>query len=520
MDYVTFVARYFPTGVDAHLYRKRLAPPGSPGKIPAKPFKKTGMPEPEVLLESSRPESMFDIGLSPFMGDGTFVQFGAIDIDDYAAGHTRESLAARLKVFGLPLSIIPSKSVGGFQLFMNLSEPIRARDLRACLKKMAVWLGMDPDFKGSKIEILPKQGKILIADGDIGTSLILPKAAYQDEIIANTRTVDQWNEILDEGEFADGPACLFPLFMSNPGVYRNNIIFQYGLFCRYKYPFEWERRMEEKNETAFDVPMDAREMASIIKSVASNDGYTYTCSAAPFESVCNKELCKTRKYGVQANSPVLSKIDTTDVTVLKTDPPTWFINIADSKGEDHRMSLTTEQLYYVDKFGRRCLEVIFEVPELPIQKQWKVLINEMVTKAIKIEVPPEMTEAARIFDQIISFLRTATVTGDQAMMVKNRVYVEGEENMTAYFRLADFHRWLEQTRSSRMTMNDLGKALYEYSQDGRIPVQMVKLQPLNLNVFRVAITDQGVRDHVENFFLSREAGRTKKMVEKAERKLI
>ena len=86
--------------------------------------------------------------------------------------------------------------------------------------------------------------------------------------------------------------------------------------------------MEKYNRDYMDPPLDANEVTVLQKQVGADkvDGslkYMYKCTQPPVESVCNKALCKTRKYGVGVSGsdhPVYS-----DLRALESDPKIWFL---------------------------------------------------------------------------------------------------------------------------------------------------------------------------------------------------
>jgi hypothetical protein len=95
--------------------------------------------------------------------------------------------------------------------------------------------------------------------------------------------------------FGDGPPCLQRLATNGfPEGTRNNCLFNLGVYCRKKYGDDWESELEALNYKLMDPPLAASEVIQVQKSKE----YQYTCEQAPLVSVCSKDACLGRKYGV------------------------------------------------------------------------------------------------------------------------------------------------------------------------------------------------------------------------------
>lgn len=494
MNYRDFIAEYFPTGVVGFLHRVRKGKPSDPGKCPHKTKYVHRAPTADEWEKCGDIDSMFDIGLSPFLEDGECIRWGVIDIDEYS--YSLEDIESRIALFQFPLTPIQSKS-GGWQLLVSIKERAKAKDVRKALTKMAVWMGFD--IASPKIEILPKQSSIIIGEKDVGTAMILPKACHMDEVIQNSISIKDWNALMDEGLFNEGPPCLFPLFLAHKradGSHRNDFIYQCCVYFKYKFPTEWQEKAFEVNSAILPEPLEDAEINTIIKQHEKGDLF-FKCKGEPFESVCNKELCKQRKYGIRANSPTLSRIDMDGMTMLETDPPIWFMTLVDSDGVEHRVRLESEDLYRVERFKKRCMETIFEIPETPNQKNWHKLLNNYLKNATRISVPPDLTEAAKLSDWIYSYIDETVPTYKPENLTKNFIYVEEGEQLIVYFRTINFHNWLEATRRKAGTLAELGGKLIQYSRDGSLPIKQARISDLKIDVWRIPIQDPLLKSSVE-----------------------
>ena len=96
----------------------------------------------------------------------------------------------------------------------------------------------------------------------------------------------------------DGPPCLQMLCRDGiPEGARNNGLFNLGVYLRKANPDGWESEILEHNMKFIHPPLPLGEVNTVAKQLERKD-YAYKCSDAPINSVCNRELCMTRKFGI------------------------------------------------------------------------------------------------------------------------------------------------------------------------------------------------------------------------------
>jgi hypothetical protein len=78
---------------------------------------------------------------------------------------------------------------------------------------------------------------------------------------------------------------------------RNNAIFHYGVYAKKKWPSEWKSRLTMFNIAASANPLSESEV-DIIKRQHDKKDWGYKCNDAPMCNLCDKKLCKSRKYGI------------------------------------------------------------------------------------------------------------------------------------------------------------------------------------------------------------------------------
>jgi hypothetical protein len=98
----------------------------------------------------------------------------------------------------------------------------------------------------------------------------------------------------------DGPPCLQTLCtqrISEGG--RNNGLFNIGVYLRKAYPDSWESEILIYNAKYLDPPLPLNEVNLVAKQLGKKD-YAYKCKDAPICDYCNADVCKTRKFGIEA----------------------------------------------------------------------------------------------------------------------------------------------------------------------------------------------------------------------------
>ena len=84
--------------------------------------------------------------------------------------------------------------------------------------------------------------------------------------------------------------------------------------------------------------------------------YYYRCEEPPISSLCNKRICKNKKFGVGGGEEEIP-YELGTLIKIDTDPPTWFIDV-----DGHRLELSTEDLMSQERFRRKCVDTINKLP--------------------------------------------------------------------------------------------------------------------------------------------------------------
>lgn len=333
-------------------------------------------------------------------------RFGAIDVDDYDLNH--KALAAKVKKMELPLVHCRSKS-GGAHLYLFLDNWYPAALVREYLTEMAALLG----FAGR--EIFPKQDKILFDRGDVGNFINMPYFNANETVryaLSETGEALTLEEFLDKVEatrvplakleiaphvesredLKQYPPCLEQIVQQ--GVindYRNVTLFNLTVAHRKASPENWKRLLEESNARYCSDPLPAEEIVNLQKQ-HDKKAYGFQCTAQPLCNFCNKEVCKSRKYGIGGSGPVdFPKL--TGMTILNSSPKMFFLDY-----EGKRLELQADHLSSQAAFQRACIEQVDMMPPTIKPHDWNKVVNDLLGTAIKLEAPPELTLSGQFED--------------------------------------------------------------------------------------------------------------------------
>lgn len=417
---------------------------------------------PTVELWRKHLEGQQGLGVIPILADGT-CRWATIDIDQFNINHVE--LHAKVDELGLPLVVCRSKS-GGAHLFLFLRPGANAKIVTDVLKDWAAALG----YAG--VEIFPKQTQLSSAD-DVGNWLNMPYmsgtrttryaldiqgTAYKPEeflALAANKMISQEEltaiklpelaDQSDDGFFEDGPPCLCTLSQRGfaEGT-RNNALFNIAVFLRKRDGDDWAQHLERYNAEFMKPPLGQSELKAIIKSVNKRK-YNYKCKDQPIVSVCNRNLCHERLYGVGQDGPSNPGVVFGQLEKLETKPPTWRWTV-----NGKRLELSTEDLMNQHRFHKRVMEELNLLPFFLKPDSWTKLLREHLAKATNITVPDDATPAGQWMLHLERFCtgRVRASTKDEILL--GRPYTDKAAQRT-FFRSHDLFEFFNRNHVNGVT---------------------------------------------------------------------
>ena len=410
------------------------------------------------------------VGAIPINSDNQ-CKFGAIDIDTYPIDHGY--LVRKLKGFDIPMAVCRSKS-GGAHLYMFFAEFYPASEIREYLHEIAATIG----YSGS--ELFPKQDQILAERGDVGNFINLPYFDSEqtlrymvDEdgqdvsledflnwVDANRMTMSDLSTLntgVNSSDFEDAPPCVQTMLNNGfPEGTRNKGMFQTAIYLKKKFPDGWQQEMEAVNPQHFNPPLPAIEVVQIQGQHEKKD-YGYLCNEEPFCSHCNKQLCRSRKYGIGGGSngkPDMPNIS--GLTVLLSEPRLYFLDV-----DGNRLELSTEQLQIPLQFQRACMEQINFMPPTLKPADWQQIVNDLLKNASQIDVPEELTVAGQFKEllQVYCTSRIRAMSPEELELGK-----PWTENGKTYFKIKGLQEFLYNRNFNKLTRPQIQERLKELNE--------------------------------------------------------
>ena len=369
------------------------------------------------------------LGIIPINEDNQCV-WGCVDIDSYA-GFDHKKLIEQIKQLKLPLVVCRSKS-GGAHVFLFTTESVSAERMRDKLTEIKTALG----YGGS--EVFPKQIQLKSQD-DTGNFLNLPyfngddttRYAFLEN--GNAASLDgfyglyQRNVQQDitkikierpKSDYDDAPPCIELMAMNKiPEGGRNNAMFHFGVYAKKKWPAEWKSRITMFNIAASTSPLSESEV-DIIKRQHDKKDWGYKCNDVPMCNLCDKKLCRSRKFGIgeEIVFPAL-----TDLQKIKLEKPYYYLNVDGERLHLENVKFLKQQ----SLFQEACMEQLDFKPPTVKPKDWDMIINPLMKNHEPVEAPEGVTTADQLTNHLEEFCLNRHIGSDVTDLKKGGVWTNG-----------------------------------------------------------------------------------------------
>jgi hypothetical protein len=367
------------------------------------------------------------LGIIPINDDNECV-WGCVDIDSYA-GFDHKKLIDKIKQFKLPLLVCRSKS-GGAHVFLFTTESVSAERMRDKLTEIKTLLG----YGGS--EVFPKQIELKSAD-DTGNFLNLPyfggnkTTRYAFTGDGDAATLEEFYELHDyikqkditkikierpKSEYSDAPPCIELMAMNkipeNSG--RNNAMFHFAVYAKKKWPAEWKTKLTMFNADATMVPLTENEL-DVVKNQHTKKDWGYKCNDIPMCNLCDKKLCRNRKYGIgeEIVFPAL-----TDLQKIKLEKPYYYLNVDGERLHLENVKFLKQQ----SLFQEACMEQLDFKPPTVKPKDWDMIINPLMKNHEPVEPPEGVTTADQLKNHLEEFCLNRHIGSDVTDLKKGGVW--------------------------------------------------------------------------------------------------
>ena len=439
-------------------------------------------------------EGRMGLGIVPIR-EGNDCLFGVIDIDTHgpnAFDTSPDVVADKIAALGLPLIACRSKS-GGAHCYAFYSKPVGAAYARAQLGSWAQQLG----YKTA--EIFPKQDKLHA--GALGNWINLPYFGGDDtdryaiiggkratlehflETAESTRADDAKADINSGAfDFTQGPPCVERIYTEKRGEgHRNLSLFQAAIWLRRQYPDEWKLKAELFNHSAFTKPLEEAEFRKITGSVAKKE-YAYKCKDEPCLSLCDKERCKTMKYGVRMGADYANLPPVESIVKIDTDPPSWHVIIFGTT-----VVMKTGDLMYAMNFRLRVFERTNQLVDLIKADDWSLFVQDLMLNKLVVRGAADGVGTVDGFNTAFTaIMRDALTNKQEPDDGRRRVYardtgpavVDSPAGPQVVFQLLHLNQRMYAQFGMRYTQQELAALLF--GRDARPIRENIAGTPCNL----------------------------------------
>lgn len=444
--------------------------------------------EPEPIsagLVQGHLDGKLGVGVVPIMDDDTCL-WGAIDMDNHDTDEDLPlaDIAALIESKGLPLVPCRSKS-GGIHCYVFCKEPIAATIIKRLLASWADILG----YGGC--EIFPKQGKLSVGKADgklqLGNWINLPyfdagktlRYAYRE---GKKLDIDEFLD-LAEGlkitkanvknlllvEHPEAPPCVRKMLVNGVAQgMRNEGLYNIVVYLKKADPTTAEAKAQALAASVFSKPLPKPEATRTINS-AMRPECAYRCGEEPARSLCDRETCLKRKYGITPDDA--EKLATneslpafTDLVKYMTEPVRWEVKIDGVKV----LNLGTGQLLEWRSMREIIADRLTKIVPLIKNSEWERILQPLMQSARIIETPDDASVNGVIRDRLREFAAKTDLTsrgedkGERSALLRGMPVVQVHDGeRCVMFRGQDFVNYLKRTKSEELKGVNLWFAVKE-----------------------------------------------------------
>lgn len=420
-------------------------------------------------------------GSVPIQDDGT-CSWGAIDIDNHGSDEDLDLAAVDRRIMDMGLPLIPCRSKsGGIHCYMFLEQPLPASRVKALLTGFALNVG----HGGS--EIFPKQGKLgTTKEGklQLGNWINLP---YMDAAktmryamregrmlnlsefldLAEKRTGEALLRALSKAEHPDAPPCVQKMYSQGVAKgHRNEALYNVVIYLKKAYPDGTEAKAVEANQTIFSTPLPRAEFGRTVSSACRPDMH-YRCGEEPARSLCDRDACLTRKYGItpedsQRIADHESLPEFSGLVKYLSEPVRWEFKVDGVKV----VNIQTPDLLDWRRIREICAERLTKVVPMIKNQEWERILSPLMKEARIIETPDDASKDGVIRDRLREFASKTDLMNrgedheDRKSLLRGLPVVQVVDgDRCVVFRGQDFINFLKRTKSEELKGVDLWMAV-------------------------------------------------------------
>ena len=213
-------------------------------------------------------------------------------------------------------------------------------------------------------------------------------------------------------------------------------MFHYGVYAKQKWPSEWKSKLILFNATAMENPLSDSEVQIIVNQHDKKE-WGYKCNDQPMCSMCDKTLCRTRKFGIgqEILFPGL-----TDLQVIDLEDPYYYLNV-----DGERLYLeNVKYLRQQSLFQEACMKQLRFRPPTLKEKDWVVITNLLLNNAEVTEPAEGLRTEDQLQNHLEEFCLNRQVSTDKNDLKKGGVWTSDGSHHFVFDRF--YHQFLMRRR--------------------------------------------------------------------------
>ena len=448
-------------------------------------------------------------GAVPIMDDGTAV-WGAIDIDNHDSGEDIPMVPVdeRVKTNRLPLILCRSKS-GGIHAYVFLAKAQPASRVRSMLGRWAEMIGY------ASAEIFPKQNRLArnSATGQLqlGNWINLPylggdattRYCFRNgrkltlaEFLNAAEHARLTQDDIDAQVFSDhaqAPPCIQAMMIKGVEAgMRNEAMYNTVVYLRRAFPESFEERSHEMNASMFTKPLNRVELSRTVNSAARPE-YSYRCGEEPIRSLCDREKCIMRKFGI--NKAELDNLRATqeippltDLVKYESEPVRWELRVDGIRVANISTGQLMEWRAMRELMTERLVRMI---PNLKPQ-EWDRMLAPLMLSARVIDTPDDASVNGVVRDRLREFASKTDLDSRGEEIEDRKALLRGlpavqvlDGDRSVCFRAKDFINYLKRTKSEELK----GVNLWLAVRDMGVRHTKFRAGEHNINVWHIPVTE-------------------------------
>lgn len=461
-------------------------------------------------------DGVIGCGGVPILDDDS-CYWGAIDCDNHDSDEDLDIHKVDEAIRGGKLPLIPCRSKsGGIHVYAFFEKPQPASRVRVLLGQWAATLG----YGGS--EIFPKQNKLAMGKDNRrmkGNWINFPYFAAEKtgryavvdgkklsleqflDLADHTRINEAQLRALALSDHPDAPPCLQHIFQHGVAQgHRNEGLYNVVVYLRKVDSATAEAKAIEANQTIFDKPLPRAELGRTIGS-AIRDNMQYRCHEEPIRSLCDRESCLRRKFGITpADAERLNTVDAlpTFGSLVKyaSEPVRWDLEVDNVR----ITNIGTEDLLDWRAIRKLVAERLTKVIPLIKNQEWERILAPMMKEARIVETPDDASISGVIRARLREYAAKTDLTNkgentaDRVALLRGLPVVvassiDGIKDRYVCFRGEDFVNYLKRTKSEELKGINLWMAVKEICMHTKM-----RAGDQNINIWAVPVKE--VQDHL------------------------